>query len=49
MGGGGGGEGAGTEGGSGGVGNAMRNGAGMFILFIKCKTCHKNQYLRDRK
>lgn len=43
-GGGGGGEegGAGTpaEGGRGGVGSAIRNGAGIFILFIKCNTCN---------
>lgn len=26
--------------GRGGVGNAFRNGAGIFILFIKCKTCY---------
>lgn len=37
-GGGGGAGGAGCEGGKGGVGRAMRNGAGIFILFIKCKT-----------
>lgn len=30
--------GAGTEGGRGGVGRGNRNGAGMFILFIKCNT-----------
>lgn len=41
-GGGGGGAAAGTGGGKGGVGNAMRNGAGIFILFIKCKTWKKN-------
>jgi hypothetical protein len=35
---GGGGGGAAAGGGRGGVGKAMRNGAGMFILFIKCKT-----------
>lgn len=43
-GGGGGGGSAGADGtaidaGRGGVGNAFRNGAGIFILFIKCKTC----------
>lgn len=37
--GGGGGGGAGTSGGNGGVGSAIRNGAGIFILFIKCRTC----------
>lgn len=36
--GGGGGGGAGTKGGRGGVGRAIRNGAGIFILFIKCNT-----------
>lgn len=43
-GGGGGGEGGGAgtpaEGGRGGVGSAIRNGAGIFILFIKCNTCN---------
>lgn len=34
-----GGDGMGTDFGRGGVGNAFRNGAGIFILFIKCKTC----------
>lgn len=29
----------GTDFGRGGVGNAFRNGAGIFILFIKCNTC----------
>ena len=38
SGGGGGGGGAGTGGGKGGVGKAIRNGGGMFILFIKCNT-----------
>ena len=36
--GGGGGGGTGAKGGRGGVGIAIRNGAGIFILFIKCKT-----------
>lgn len=36
---GGGGGGADGNSGRGGVGNAFRNGAGIFILFIKCKTC----------
>ena len=36
--GGGGGGGTTTEGGRGGVGSAIRNGAGIFILFIKCNT-----------
>lgn len=35
---GGGGGGTGAKGGRGGVGIAIRNGAGIFILFIKCKT-----------
>lgn len=39
VGAGGGGGSAGTSGGNGGVGSAIRNGAGMFILFIKCRTC----------
>lgn len=39
-----GGGGAGTSGGNGGVGSAIRNGAGMFILFIKCRT-----YIRELK
>ena len=39
TGGGGGGTGeAGTKVGRGGVGSATRNGAGIFILFIKCNT-----------
>lgn len=32
-------DGTGIDVGRGGVGNAFRNGAGIFILFIKCKTC----------
>lgn len=38
AGGGGGGGGTDREVGRGGVGKAIRNGAGIFILFIKCKT-----------
>lgn len=38
TGGGGTGGGTGTEVGRGGVGSAARNGAGIFILFIKCNT-----------
>lgn len=46
VGGGGGGGGGGTdrEVGRGGVGRAIRNGAGIFILFIKCKTYNMPQY-----
>lgn len=46
VGGGGGGGGGGTdrEVGRGGVGRAIRNGAGIFILFIKCKTYTMTQY-----
>jgi hypothetical protein len=29
----------------GGVGNVIRNGAGRFILFIKCNTCRNNNTL----
>lgn len=45
--GGGGGGGTGTDTVRGGVGSALRNGAGIFILFIKCKTCtyeYRNKY-----
>lgn len=42
--GGGGGGGAGTGGGRGGVGSAIRKGAGRFILFIKCRTYQEGRH-----